>query len=117
IYLIEHMIVKAYKELEARQRFQSARGDAPSDALWRVRFRALRDPAASALHKGGWVFTFAAAAYNLGAGAGSAVTRVQSLTSGSVSDGLDRSRMEMMKHVPTRTRSNRRIMPLMVTRL
>ena len=68
------MLFKAYKELEARQRFQSACGDAPSDAFWRVRFRALRAPAASALHKGGWVSTFAAVAYNLSADAESAVT-------------------------------------------
>src|SRR2546425_5179047 len=52
VYSTEHMRVKVYKGRGPRQRFQSACGDAPSDAFWRVRFRAPRAPAASALRRG-----------------------------------------------------------------
>ena len=44
IYSTEHIRVKAYKGRGARQRFQSACGDARLMRFWRVQFRALGAP-------------------------------------------------------------------------
>jgi hypothetical protein len=48
IYFTKHMRVKVYKRLGARQRFQTAYGEHRLMRFWRVRFRRLRAPAASA---------------------------------------------------------------------
>jgi hypothetical protein len=45
-YSTEHIRVKVYSGKGPRRRFQSGCGDAPSEAFGRVRFRALRAPAA-----------------------------------------------------------------------